>query len=129
MAADGWDPVALKREQLDDPDVGPILQEVETGQCPEWKDIADHSPTYKSYWTQWKSFAVRDGVLKRHWESTNGRSKIAQVVLPRSRVDDVLAELHGGPSGDHLGVNKTLDKVRQRYYWLQAKSDVEKWCR
>jgi hypothetical protein len=68
VAADGWDPVALRREQLDDPDVGPILQEVETGQRPEWKDIADRSPTYKSYWAQ--------------------------------------------PSGGHLGVNKTLDKVR-----------------
>jgi hypothetical protein len=38
--------------------------------------------------------------------------KDSQVVLPRSRVDNVLAELHGGPSGGHLGVNKTLDKVR-----------------
>jgi hypothetical protein len=29
-----------------------------------------------------------------------------------------------------LGVNKTLDKVRQRYYYrLQARNDVEKWCR
>jgi hypothetical protein len=34
VAADGWDPVALRREQLEDPDVGPILQEVETGQRP-----------------------------------------------------------------------------------------------
>jgi hypothetical protein len=32
-------------EQLNDPEVGPILQEVETGQQPEWKDIADRSPT------------------------------------------------------------------------------------
>jgi hypothetical protein len=31
VAIDGWDPVPLRRDQLDDPDVGPILQEVETG--------------------------------------------------------------------------------------------------
>jgi hypothetical protein len=129
VAADGWDPVALRKEQLDDPDVGPILQEVETGQRPEWKDIADRSPTYKGYWAQWKSLAVMDGVLERHWESANGQSKIGQGVLPRSRVGDVLTELHSGPSGGHLGVNKTLDKVRRRYYWLQAKSHVENWCR
>jgi hypothetical protein len=40
----------------------------------------------------------------------------------------VLAKLHGGPSGGHLGVNKTLNKVRQRYYWLQARNYDEKWC-
>jgi hypothetical protein len=34
----------------------------------------------------------------------------------------------GGPSGGHLGVNKTLDKVRQRYYWLHSRNDVERWC-
>jgi hypothetical protein len=49
--------------------MGPLLQEVEAGQRPEWKDIADRSPTYKGYWAQWKSLVVRDGVLERLWES------------------------------------------------------------
>jgi hypothetical protein len=53
-----------------------ILQEVETGQRPEWKDIADRSPTYKSYWAQWKSLAVRNSKLERNLESANGRSTI-----------------------------------------------------
>jgi hypothetical protein len=104
------------------------LEEVETGQRPEGKDIAGHSPTYKSYWAQWKFLAETNGILERHWESADGRSKITQTVLPRSRVNDVLTEQHGGPSG-HLGVNMTLNKVRQRYYWLQTRNDVEKWCR
>jgi hypothetical protein len=129
LPAVGWDPLTLRTEQLNDPDIGPILQEAETGQRPEWKDIADRSPTYKSYWAQWNSLSVTNGILERNWESTNGRSKTAQIVIPRSRVQDVLTELHGGPSGGHLGVNKTLNKVRQRFYWLQARADVEKWCR
>jgi hypothetical protein len=36
-----------------------------------------------------------------------------------------MVEIHGGPSGGHLHVNKTLDKFRQRYYWLEARNDVE----
>jgi hypothetical protein len=115
-----WDPVALRKEQLNDLDIAPILREVETGRRPDWKDIADRSPTYKSYWAQWKSLAVRNGILQRNWESANGRSQVDQIVIPRSSVEDVLTELHGGPSG-HLGVNKTLINVRQRYYWLQGK--------
>jgi hypothetical protein len=89
----------------------------------------DRSPTYKSYWAQWKSFAVRNGILEHNWESANGRSQIAQIVLPRSRVKDVLTELHSGSSGGHLGVNKILNKFRQRYYWLQARGDIERWGR
>jgi hypothetical protein len=83
---------------------------------PEWKGIAERSPKYKSYGVQWKSLAVRNGILERHWESADGPSDIAYTIFPRSRVTDVLTELHGGPSGGHLGVNKTLSKVRQRYY-------------
>jgi hypothetical protein len=36
---------------------------------------------------------------------------------------------HGGPSGGHLRLNKTLNKVRQKYYWFQARNHVEKWSR
>jgi hypothetical protein len=43
-------------------------------------------------------------------------------------VKKVLTKLHGGPSGDDLGVSKTLNKFQQWYYWLQARSDTEKWC-
>jgi hypothetical protein len=28
-----------------------------------------------------------------------------------------------------LNINKTLNKVQQRFYWLQARSVIEKWCR
>jgi hypothetical protein len=128
LPAAEWDPLVLRTEQVNDTDIGPILQEVETGRRPEWKDIADRSPPYKSYWAQWKSLAVRNGVLKRNWESANGRSKVAQIVLPLSKVEDVLTELHGGPSRRHLGVNKTLNKIRQRYHWLHSRNDVETWC-
>jgi hypothetical protein len=31
LPAAGWDPVVLRTEQLNNPDIGPILQEVETG--------------------------------------------------------------------------------------------------
>jgi hypothetical protein len=126
VAAPGWDPATLRMEQLNDPDIGPILQEVETRQWPEWKDIAECSPTYKSYWAQWKSLAVRNGILERNWESVNGRSTIAQLIIPRSKVKDVLTELQDGPSGGHMGINKTLNKVWQRFYWLQARADIEK---
>jgi hypothetical protein len=44
-------------------------------------------------------------------------------------VNDVLTELHVGPSGGHLGVYKTLNKIWQSYYWIQVRHDVEKWCR
>jgi hypothetical protein len=61
--------------------MGPILDKAETGQGPKWKDITDRSPTYKSYWAQWKSFAVKNSILKHRQESTNIQSKIDKLIL------------------------------------------------
>ncbi|KAF8793549.1 Retrovirus-related Pol polyprotein like [Argiope bruennichi] len=45
-------------------------------------------------------------------------------------VDPVVhQELHGSPTGGHFGVTKTLQKVRERFYWNNVRNDVEKWCR
>jgi hypothetical protein len=82
------------------------------------ESIADRSPMYKSYWAQWKSLAMRNGMLEHNWESANGRSTIAQIVISWSKVEDMLTELHDGLSGGHPGINKTLNKVWQRFYWL-----------
>jgi hypothetical protein len=118
---------ALRRMQLADNYVGQILQEAQVGQHSEWKDIADHSPIYKSYWAQWKFLVVRDNILECHLETANGETKTAQRVLLENKVKEVLAELHGGHSG-HVGGNKTLDKIRQWFSWLYLRRDVERWC-
>jgi hypothetical protein len=107
--AAGWDLATLRMEQLNDPDI----QEVETGQRLEWKDIGDRRTTCKTYWAKWKSLTVRKGILEHKSESANGRSQIAQIVFPQSRIKGALTELHSGSSGGHLGVNKTPNKVRQ----------------
>jgi hypothetical protein len=67
-------------------------------------------------------------MLEYHWESADGKKRTAQIVIPHGKVKEVLVEMHGGTSGGHLGTNKTIDKVRQRYYWLHLRGDVERWC-
>jgi hypothetical protein len=47
VAAAGWDTATLRTDHLNDPDIGPILREIETGQRPQLKDISDRNPTSK----------------------------------------------------------------------------------
>ncbi|MGX9244301.1 integrase zinc binding domain-containing protein, partial [Pantoea dispersa] len=44
-------------------------------------------------------------------------------------MSEVLQHLHDGTSGGHFGVKKTLEKVRERFYWVNCKEDVKEWCR
>jgi hypothetical protein len=56
----------------------------------------------------------------------DGKKMMAQIVIPHIKVKEVLAEMQGGTSGGHLGTNKTIDKVRQHYYWLHLRGDVKR---
>ncbi|GFX57866.1 hypothetical protein TNCV_3068331 [Trichonephila clavipes] len=94
-----------------------------------WQDIAPFQPTTKRYWALWDSLHLRNGVLYRKWESDDGKTFRWQLILPKIRVSTVLKELHGSPTGGHFGFMKTLQKVRERFYWNNVRSDMEKCCR
>ncbi|KMQ87856.1 integrase core domain protein, partial [Lasius niger] len=49
------------------------------------------------------------------------------VIVPHKEIREILEEAHDSPSGDHFGVNKTLEKIRRRFYWATCKKDVENW--
>ncbi|CAK1590423.1 unnamed protein product [Parnassius mnemosyne] len=51
------------------------------------------------------------------------------MVVPKAKVPDVLQLYHSGCSGGHLGVKRTLLKIRERFYWVHCRDDVDDWCR
>ena len=50
-----------------------------------------------------------------------------QAVIPHSLQQTVLEQIHD--KGGHLGIHKTLEKLRERFYWPGYQADVEKWIR
>lgn len=64
-------------------------------------------------------------MLQGSWGRVDRWSKTAQIVLHQKKAKKVLEYLHGGSSGGSLDIRKTLNKVRQRYYWLQARGHFE----
>ncbi|GBM40817.1 Retrovirus-related Pol polyprotein from transposon 412 [Araneus ventricosus] len=74
-------------------------------------------------------FTTGQGLWQFKWESEDGSSCRWQLILPKSRIQEVLRETHDSASGGHFGVMKTLSKTRERFYWDRLCADVEKWCR
>ncbi|CAG5043353.1 unnamed protein product [Parnassius apollo] len=96
---------------------------------PKWKDVSAMSSTTKSYWAQWDSLLLQDGVLYRKWDNGRGDTCRLQMVVPKAKVPNVLQLCHNGRSRVHLGVKRTLLKVREQFYWVHYRDDVEDWCR
>ncbi|KRX24424.1 Retrovirus-related Pol polyprotein from transposon [Trichinella nelsoni] len=91
--------------------------------------VPEGSRLLKSLWSQRDRVVLREGTICRVWEILDtGETRLLQVI-PRQRISEILAAIHNRQSGAHLGVAKTLAKVRQRYYWPQQRKDVEDWCR
>ncbi|GBN91988.1 Retrovirus-related Pol polyprotein from transposon 412 [Araneus ventricosus] len=118
----------IQKAQLEDPAIKPILEK-KLAERPSWQEIAPESPATKRYWALWDSLHLKDGVLYRKWESDDGNSCRWQLILPKSRIPEVLRETHDSISGGHFGVMKTLSKTRERFYWDRLRADVENWCR
>ncbi|XP_025270795.1 uncharacterized protein LOC112639849 [Camponotus floridanus] len=51
------------------------------------------------------------------------------IIVPRRCINRILELAHDSASDGHFGVNKTLEKIRKRFYWATCKHDVEDWCR
>ncbi|GBL81222.1 Transposon Ty3-I Gag-Pol polyprotein [Araneus ventricosus] len=127
---DAWSSSEVQKAQLEDLAIRPILErKLNSEDRPSWQEIALESPATKRYWALWDSLHLKDGVLYRKWESDDGSSCRWQLILPKSRIQEVLRETHDSTSGGHFGVMKTLSKTRERFYWDRLRADVEKWCR
>ncbi|GFU03438.1 retrovirus-related Pol polyprotein from transposon 412 [Trichonephila clavipes] len=127
---DPWSDEKVREDQMADPDIKPLIEFMESSSNKtKLADISAYSPTTKQYWALWNSLHLRNGVLYRKFESEDGKTFRWQLVLPRSRIPEVLKELHGSPTGGHFGVMKTLHRVRERFCWGKVRADVEQWCK
>ena len=52
----------------------------------------------------------------------------SQLVVPTPLRHEILIGGHDDPLAGHLGVNKTYEKLRERYYWPKMFADVQFWC-
>ncbi|KAJ8943566.1 hypothetical protein NQ318_008269 [Aromia moschata] len=69
--------------------------------------------------------SLSDELLKHVLGKSDGTEKRKQLIVSRNRVSEVLEETHNGSTGRHLGVMKTLGKVREHFYWVYCTTDVK----
>ena len=52
-----------------------------------------------------------------------------RIVLPTVLRKKCFTLLHDSVTSAHLGSQKTLGKIKERFYWYGCRKDVEHWCR
>lgn len=103
-------------------------KETSEGCRPEWEQVSPESVKLKALWSQWDNLSIRNGVLYRRMESTDGKTITSQLVLPNSLHGEVLTFIHNNPTGGHLGVDRTYASLQTRCYWPGMHDYVKRFC-
>ena len=109
----------LKKQQRAEEPLRKIILQLEdlNSQTKESKDELD-------------DFKLVDGILYHlPKKATNRDPQQLQLVLPKSYHNDILFWAHDHPIGGHFGLEKTLDKIKKRYYWPHQYTDVSNWIK
>lgn len=130
-------PVSLKATMFDqltpqdlqiaqdlDPCIGPIKQTIQTGQPHVPSNNQPPNVTLLS--RENARLEIKDNLLYRQRKLPNGTVN-KQLVLPERYQSSVMTSLHD--ECGHLGVEKTTELLKERFYWPRMNADVEQYIK
>jgi predicted aspartyl protease len=125
-----WTNEDLIAMQQNDRDISKVAGWVGNRRDPPNKtELAGENECVRSLCSQWAHLTIREGLLYRNWSDKHDSSRqIVQLVAPQELRQDIFSHLHKERVGGHLGISKTLENVRRRFYWPGCKSDIRRWC-
>ena len=86
--------------------------------------LSDDAPLPRGTAPGLKQCFLKDGMLCRKFQGPSNL-EYTQLVLPSSLHHAALQHLHNELG--HLGLHKTMEAVKQRYYWPGYEGDIRKW--
>lgn len=117
----------LRRKQLEDSDIGPVMRWKESGVRPFGLEVSGCSPATRLYWHYWDSLEAHDGLLYKTYVRRDGTGKHLQLLVPKKLRNEVLYQMHNTILSGHLGQKKTREKTLQRFFWYGIREDVNLW--
>ena len=122
-------PQDLRKLQLEDGPISLLLQAVEKGEKPDAGDVRQEGPEAQRLLQLWERLLADGGLLKRKYEDSGGNRSWQQLVVPHTLREEIMRELHSGALEGHLGVEKTVSKIKERFYWPGMHQEVDQWIR
>ena len=109
--------------QREDPVIAKVIEMKDQGLPKPPPFVWKNNPHLRTYWNCWDQLFVSDGLLLRSLNTHNNFPRNA-VVVPSSLVSNVLTGLHSSPAGGHMGITRTLRRVRERFFWPKLRETV-----
>ena len=102
--------------QRNDPSLKHLLHWITRGTASSSQELQGLTRTTWKLAQEFRTLEVVNDILCREFIHKGGSSHY-QLLIPASLVPQILKSIHSSPTGGHLGVFKTVKKVRERFYW------------
>ena len=115
---------SLASAQRADPALKNLFQWVTCGTPRSTHELQGLSRATWQLVNEFRSLKIFNDVLCREFIH-KVRPLYFQQLIPASLVPQVLNSIHSSTTGGHLGIYKTVEKVRERFYWPGFQDDVK----
>ena len=122
-----WSDDQLQAWQREDPIVAGVVDWVQNGEKPQWKDVRMEGTTIRTYWFNFEQLELINHILYR--KIGKGGQTSHRLVAPQAIRGQIFDFLHAKRTGGHLGISRTSASARKRFWWPGMKKDVMLWCR
>ena len=89
---------------------------------PNLKQLDD--PVLKSWLKNYDKYFLHDEILYRAIGNRRNSHPHHVILIPSSMHANILKTLHDGPLGGHLGITRTEERIRKRFYWPNIRKTV-----
>ena len=123
LASDNWlgakSADEIQAAQRADPNLLAVATWLEKGTIPS-QFPKNCNQQLQALWNQ-RHHLLRDGIVYCQWRDVpgNGENQKLQLVVPKQWISDILTSLHDSSTAAHLGTRKTLERIRNRFYWVK----------
>ena len=116
--------------QREDADLGILHDWMDKSYQPSRDEAAAHSPAVRKYWLNSENIVRKNGILyQRRWEFCPAKQESLQLLVPKVLRNEVIRNHHDTLVTGHFGINKTYQKMQQKFYWYQMRSDTKLYIR
>ena len=119
----------ILREQTQDSKISTVLSwKNASAERPKWELVSHLDADCKTYWSQWNRLVVKNGILYRRWICETTGSDLFELVVPETWRNDIVKMFHADPGAGHMGVKRTVERIRSRAYWPRVTETVKRFC-
>lgn len=111
--------------QEEDSELKYLHQWKRAGDIPNRESCASLSPGVRRYWLNWQNIVLKDGVLFQKWINEKNKQNHLQLIVPSILKEDTLRQNHETPYAGHMGIKKTIEKMKTSLTWYGMSRDIK----